>query len=936
MRPSRTESESDGDGDGDESKDNNDEESQSFQSDDSVSYGIPIPSSYLLTSPSAASSSTRSRSSPSSSINNNKNNAKRKGKSCLPMPTSPAEQRLLMMAKHPGMSVSSEETVYPFVRDDEQPSTTTTTATTITAASKSNKNNTSVNFDAAGPIDADTGNAWVASDNSETVVPWEAPPESASSSSSNPTTRSGTSRWDRLVAWFYYRPLNARENNGGGGDVYYQDCAASKQSMSVVSDQTPRVSNVSLQKKRKVAAAAAAAAKVAHHNDNNNDNNDNNNSSSNTSTITTLKAWCKRILSTRSGIVVLCLVVVLFLAIIVTVSAAVASSNNNNNNKQDKTGSNSVVGEEPPTPRIIPGPMVPRAPTATTLAPTSAPTIDLLLVSPPPIQPFPSVSPTTTTTASPTTSSPTLTPTKSPTFSPTLPGATRAPTPPPTRRPTRLPTPLPTPRPTLRPTPGPTARPTRAPTPNPTPRPTRPPTFSPTLRPTTRPPTLSPTTQFDGLLLQPLEALMGAQGLQERFGYSIALSQDGTILAVGAPWATIDGKLTAGMVQVYQQRNSNGGGGGGGGWDTRGPAVVGQNAGDQFGSSVSLSSDGSVLAVGAPTYTGVGNKNRSGNVRVFVHGPANRYELLGSDIAGLAATDHFGVAVALSPNGRRVAIGAPYHDNGTGRNRLVSGQLQVYELDDDNDNAATAAGSQWNVIASFQGTDHLDWFGWSVDIVNADSRNGAESSVVCAGAPRNLEYGGYVTCYTDRGGTWQQLGNKALRNNIEPVRYDDSWGNALSISQDGNRVAIGSPGKNGALGGVLNTGMVAVYDYDVASNNWNLLGGPGALTLQHAPSNNQDSSFQFGSSLDLVGSVLAVGSPGLGQVDLYEFQSHSGQWQRHSQSWKSSDDNGSDGGADSTNSDYGYAVQLSPTYTLAVASAAMDGSQPGRVNVYKP
>jgi hypothetical protein len=183
-----------------------------------------------------------------------------------------------------------------------------------------------------------------------------------------------------------------------------------------------------------------------------------------------------------------------------------------------------------------------------------------------------------------------------------------------------------------------------------------------------------------------------------------------------------------------------------------------------------------------------------------------------------------------------------------------------------------------------------------------------------------------VTCYTDRGGTWQQLGKNALYNDIAPVRYDDSWGNALSLSQDGNRVAIGSPGKN-SVSGVLNTGMVAVYDYEVASNNWNLLGP--ALTLQTGPRNQN--SFQFGSSLDLMGSVVAVGSPGLGQVDLYKYQD--GQWQRHSQSWNQNDDNGT-GGA--SHSNYGYAVQLSPTYTLAVASAATDGSQPGRVNVYKP
>jgi hypothetical protein len=57
------------------------------------------------------------------------------------------------------------------------------------------------------------------------------------------------------------------------------------------------------------------------------------------------------------------------------------------------------------------------------------------------------------------------------------------------------------------------------------------------------------------------------------------------------------------------------------------------------------------------------------------YGPVG-WDLLGKDIDGEAAGNQSGYSVSLSSDGSRVAIGAPYNgDNGSG-----SGQVRVYEL----------------------------------------------------------------------------------------------------------------------------------------------------------------------------------------------------------------------------------------------------------------
>jgi hypothetical protein len=148
----------------------------------------------------------------------------------------------------------------------------------------------------------------------------------------------------------------------------------------------------------------------------------------------------------------------------------------------------------------------------------------------------------------------------------------------------------------------------------------------------------------------------------DAFGHDVALSSDGTRLAVGA--ISNDGTGTdAGHVRVFNWSGSA--------WIQLGADIDGEAAGDQFGWSVALSSDGSRLAVGAHI-----NDGARGHVRVF-NWSGSAWIQLGGDLDGVVAGDFFGKSVALSSDGTRLAAGASANDSGGSS----SGHARVFDYD---------------------------------------------------------------------------------------------------------------------------------------------------------------------------------------------------------------------------------------------------------------
>ena len=85
-----------------------------------------------------------------------------------------------------------------------------------------------------------------------------------------------------------------------------------------------------------------------------------------------------------------------------------------------------------------------------------------------------------------------------------------------------------------------------------------------------------------------------------------------------------------------------------------GSDIDGEAADDNSGRSVSLDSDGDRVAIGADLNDGTGTD--AGHVRIYSW-DGSSWNQLGSDIDGEAAGDAFGFSVSMDSDGDRVAIG---------------------------------------------------------------------------------------------------------------------------------------------------------------------------------------------------------------------------------------------------------------------------------------
>jgi hypothetical protein len=274
--------------------------------------------------------------------------------------------------------------------------------------------------------------------------------------------------------------------------------------------------------------------------------------------------------------------------------------------------------------------------------------------------------------------------------------------------------------------------------------------------------------------------------------YSVSVSADGSVVAIGALYNDGINGTDSGHVRVYA-------------WDStsniyvqRGADINGEAANDLSGSgrSVSLSDDGSVIAIGALCNDGI-NGTDSGHVRVYAwNSTSNIYVQRGADINGEAARDESGRSVSLSADGRVVAIGAQYNDGNMYFRRLDHntgpGHVRVYAWDSTS-NIYVQRG------ADIDGESAYDEFGKSVSL-------SADGSVVAIGAPQNDGKSGHVRVYA-----WDSTSNIYVQRgaDIDGESNFDSSGWSVSLSADGSVVAIGAGNNYGS--GFLYNGAEAPY-----------------------------------------------------------------------------------------------------------------------------
>ena len=149
-------------------------------------------------------------------------------------------------------------------------------------------------------------------------------------------------------------------------------------------------------------------------------------------------------------------------------------------------------------------------------------------------------------------------------------------------------------------------------------------------------------------------------------GYSVAMSDDGSRIAIGAESNDGANGSNSGHVRVFDLIDNY--------WVQVGSDIDGESRDDLSGYGVAMSDDGSRIAIGAHDSWGV-NGSASGHVRVFDL-IDNDWVQVGSDIDGEGAVDVSGTSIAMSDDGSRIAIGAKLND----ANGSNSGHVRVFDL----------------------------------------------------------------------------------------------------------------------------------------------------------------------------------------------------------------------------------------------------------------
>jgi hypothetical protein len=332
-------------------------------------------------------------------------------------------------------------------------------------------------------------------------------------------------------------------------------------------------------------------------------------------------------------------------------------------------------------------------------------------------------------------------------------------------------------------------------------------------------------------------------GEYDMFGVSIALSDDGSMLAVGAPGeassgAGINGEkqdddsfADAGATYMFARDQM-------GLWaQTAYIKASNPDEGDAFGGSVALNQDGSILAVGArgeaSSATGIGGDETDNSLgsagAVYVY--ARDQEGLWTQAAYVKASntdaeDLFGNSIALSDDGRTLAVGAYWEDSSaTGidgdqadNSFESSGAVYVYARDQ------VGIWAQAAYVKASNTGEH-DHFGASVVLsddasmlaVGAHEESGSGMGIGGDQTDDSSSSSGAVYVYArDPLGMWAQSAYVKASN----TSAKDLFGLSMAVSGDGSTLSVGarpeSSGATGIAGDQTDDSMVgagAVYLY---------------------------------------------------------------------------------------------------------------------------
>ncbi len=411
----------------------------------------------------------------------------------------------------------------------------------------------------------------------------------------------------------------------------------------------------------------------------------------------------------------------------------------------------------------------------------------------------------------------------------------------------------------------------------------------------------------------------GNYDLSDYFGTAVALSSDGRTMVAGAPGEdssaqgtggdpSNDDSLRSGAAYIFTYREQSGK------WEEQAYLKATPNRGEaMFGYSVTISGDGTVAAAGAPR-----ENDSTGAAYIFAlqNGGWTQAGSLSPPDADGSPQPQFGFSVALSGDGRTLAVGAPgTNSTDAGSSLRWAGAVYLYSrepsgwqpagrLAPDNpadsarfgtalafsaDGSILVAGAEgWNGRgAAFVFARGEDGKSWSQQAMVTPPGEGGQiyfgaslalsgnGSTLAVGAYREggtatdqngsaAEHAGAAYIYTGEQGVWRE------KHRLTPSRAHDEFGTSLALNSDGSLLAVGAPFEDSKAVGLdgdendqsgRNSG--AAYLFAIDKEQWQQI-----AYIKPIDDNdliNERFYGEFGATLSISrdSSTLAVGAPHL-------------------------------------------------------------------------
>jgi hypothetical protein len=279
------------------------------------------------------------------------------------------------------------------------------------------------------------------------------------------------------------------------------------------------------------------------------------------------------------------------------------------------------------------------------------------------------------------------------------------------------------------------------------------------------------------------------------FGCSVSISEDGMYAIAGAyqeDGGAGDPTSRAGAAYIYVRSGSS--------WSQQAkliPSNVGANY--DFGWAVSMSGDGTYVLVGAKA--DASTVSGGGAVYVFTRSGSTWTEQTKLEASDLQSNDTFGYDVEVNSDATYAIIASQLEDGGPGDPSGNVGAAYIF----------TRSGSTWTEQTRLNPSIPN---GVGAGQTNSVSMNSDCSTVVLGSSYHNSSiatYTGAAYVFTRSGSTWTEQAVLEASDGGS----DDAFGLTISMSSNGNYVAISAYGEDGGVGNpTSNSGAAYVFERD--------------------------------------------------------------------------------------------------------------------------